>query len=45
MHRVLRDLNPELRDYKGFTLYYDLMVEYLSKFDDGTPTSPGNGPE
>lgn len=45
MHRVLRDLDPQLRDYKGFTLYHDLMVEYLSKFDDGAPTSPGNGAE
>lgn len=45
MHRVLRDLNPELRDYKGFTLYHDNMVKYLSQFDDGQPTSEGNGPD
>jgi hypothetical protein len=45
MHRVLRDLNPALSDYKGFTLYRDIMVEWLSRFDDGEPTSPGNAPD
>jgi hypothetical protein len=45
MHRVLRDLNPDLSGYKGFTRYRDIMVEWLSRFDDGEPTSPGNAPD
>lgn len=44
-HRVLRDLPPELVDYKGLTRYRPTTVEWLSKFDDGQPTSPGIYPE
>ena len=35
MHRVLKSLNQELVDYKGFTRYRDAAVEWLSQFDDG----------
>ncbi|SEM49392.1 Protein of unknown function [Pseudomonas sp. ok272] len=35
MHRVLRDLNQQLVDYKGFSRYRDAAVEWLSKYDDG----------
>ena len=35
MHRVLKSLNQELVDYKGFTRYRDAAVEWLSKYDDG----------
>ncbi|AYG45593.1 DUF3445 domain-containing protein [Pseudomonas sp. Leaf58] len=37
MHRVIRDLDQELVDYKGFTRYRDAMVSWLSQYDDGTP--------
>jgi hypothetical protein len=45
VHRVLRDLHPALVDYKGLTRYRDAVVEYLSQFDDGAPTSAGTAPE
>jgi hypothetical protein len=35
MHRVLRDLNQQLVDYKGFSRYRDAAVEWLSQYDDG----------
>lgn len=44
-HRVLRDLPPELVDYKGLTRYRPTTIEWLSKHDDGQPTSPGIYPE
>jgi dimethylamine monooxygenase subunit A len=44
-HRVLRDLPPELIDYKGLTRYRPTTVEWLSRYDDGKPTSPGIFPE
>ena len=44
-HRVLRDLPPELIDYKGLTRYRPTTVEWLSKYDDGAPTSSGIYPE
>jgi hypothetical protein len=37
MHRVIRDLDQQLVDYKGFTRYRDAMVSWLSQYDDGTP--------
>jgi hypothetical protein len=42
---VLRDLPPELVDYKGLTRYRPTTVEWLAKFDDGQPTTPGIYPE
>ena len=44
-HRVLRDLPPELADYKGLTRYRATTVDWLSKYDDGKPTSAGIFPE
>lgn len=44
-HRVLRGLPPELADYKGLTRYRPTTIEWLSKHDDGQPTSPGIYPE
>ena len=44
-HRVLRDLPPELVDYKGLTRYRPTTVEWLAKFDDGQPSTPGIYPE
>ena len=40
MHRVLKNLHPALIDYKGLTRYRDVVVEWLSKYDDGAPTAP-----
>ncbi|MEH7829154.1 heme-dependent oxidative N-demethylase family protein [Gemmobacter denitrificans] len=45
LHRVVRDLPDALATYKGFIRNRPLMVEYLSQFDDGAPTSPGWWPE
>ncbi len=43
--RVLRTLPPELVDYKGLTRYRDTTLEWLSKYDDGAPTTLGCGPD
>ena len=45
LHRVIRDLPEELATYKGFIDNRPMMLEYLSKFDDGLLTSPGIWPE
>ena len=45
LHRVLRDLPDDLATYKGFLVNKPMIVEYLSKFDDGAPTSPGIYPD
>jgi hypothetical protein len=45
MHRVLRDLPPDLSDYKGLTRWRPTAVAWLGQFDDGLPTSPGTAPE
>ena len=45
LHRVVRDLPDELATYKGFIRNRPAMVEWLSKHDDGAPTSPGWWPE
>jgi hypothetical protein len=45
LHRVLKSLPPELIDYKGLSRYHPATVEWLSKYDDGAPTSPGCLPD
>ena len=45
LHRVIRDLPDDLATYKGFLVNKPMIVEYLSKFDDGAPTSPGIYPD
>ena len=45
LHRVVRDLHPDVAAYKGFLRNRDAMVAWLSKYDDGAPTSPGFWPE
>ena len=45
LHRVVRDVPEELATYKGFIRNRPAMVEWLSKYDDGAPTSPGWWPE
>ena len=43
LHRVLRDLDPALQEYKGLVRYRPMAVDYLK--DDGEPTSPGIQPD
>jgi hypothetical protein len=45
LHRVMRDLPAELATYKGFERNRKMMVEWLSKYDDGAPTSAGWWPD
>ena len=45
LHRVIRDLPPELVDYKGLSRYHQIAVAYLAKHDDGAPTSSGCQPD
>ncbi|ULJ75528.1 heme-dependent oxidative N-demethylase family protein [Rhizobium gallicum] len=45
MPRVLRTLPPELIDYKGLTRYREDTINWLAKYDDGAPTSPGIFPD
>jgi hypothetical protein len=45
LHRVLRDLHPEIAEYKGSTRYRAIAVDHLSRYDDGEPTSAGIGPD
>jgi dimethylamine monooxygenase subunit A len=41
LHRVVDAIPDELATYKGFLRNKPLMLQYLSQFDDGAPTSPG----
>ena len=45
LHRVIRDLPEELATYKGFINNRPLIVEFLSQYDDGKPTSDGVWPD
>lgn len=45
LHRVLRDIDPDLADYKGFAVNHDTILDYLKPFDDGAPTSEGIYPD
>ncbi len=45
LHRVVRDLHPDLATYKGFIRNRDMMAAWLSTYDDGKPTSVGWWPE
>ncbi len=45
LHRVVRDLPDELATYKGFIANRPMMLDYLTAFDDGLPTSPGIWPD
>ncbi|MDK3018940.1 heme-dependent oxidative N-demethylase family protein [Pseudodonghicola flavimaris] len=45
LHRVLRDLDPVLVEYKGFAVNRDIIVAHLARYDDGAPTSPGIFPD
>jgi len=41
MHRVLRDLHPEIAEYKGMTRYRQFIVDYLAPLDDGRALNSG----
>ena len=43
--RVLKSLPPEIVDYKGLTRNRPIMLDWLAKYDDGTPTSAGIFPD
>ena len=45
LHRVLKTLPPELAAYKGLTRYQEMTIDWLAKYDDGAPTTPGVWPE
>lgn len=45
LHRVLKTLPPELIDYKGITRYRNVTIDFLSRLDDGSPTSVGGAPD
>ena len=45
LHRVVRDLHPDLAAYKGFLRNRDHMTAWLAHHDDGAATSPGWWPD
>ncbi|GAN76074.1 heme-dependent oxidative N-demethylase family protein [Acidisphaera rubrifaciens] len=45
LHRVLRDLHPELVTYKGLSRYLPTAVAFLAAHDDGALTGPGIQPD
>ncbi len=45
LHRVLRDLHPELEAYKGLSRFRQTAVDHLARFDDGAATGTGIAPE
>ncbi|WP_417267828.1 heme-dependent oxidative N-demethylase family protein [Celeribacter baekdonensis] len=45
LHRILRDIDPTLAEYKGFAVNQEIIVNYLAQFDDGAPTSAGIFPD
>lgn len=45
LHRVLRDIPDDLAIYKGFLRNRNSLVQWLSQYDDGLPTSTGCMPD
>ena len=45
LHRVIRDLHPEIAEYKGMPRYRQMIIDYLAPFDDGAILNPGTAPE
>jgi len=45
LHRVIRDIHPDLAAYKGFLRNRDHIATWLSAYDDGQPTSAGWWPD
>ena len=44
-HRVLKDLHPDLAEYKGLVKFRETTVKWLSKFDDGADIGIGTHAE
>ncbi|MCB5191219.1 DUF3445 domain-containing protein [Methylobacillus arboreus] len=44
-HRVLRDLHPDLLEYKGIKVYHEAVLAWLSQHDDGAELALGAHPE
>ena len=42
---MLRDLPPELAEYKGLPRFRQTAIDYLARFDDGEATTPGIAPD
>jgi hypothetical protein len=45
LHRVLRDLPQDLAEYKGLVRYKPIVVDWLSRHDDGAVVDVGTHPE
>ncbi|APJ04855.1 heme-dependent oxidative N-demethylase family protein [Silvanigrella aquatica] len=45
LHRVLKNLHPDLIEYKGLTKFNSTVVSWLSQFDDGEIINKGTEPE
>jgi hypothetical protein len=45
LHRVQKTMHPDLIEYKGMTKFHPMMVEWLSKFDDGATITVGTQAE
>ena len=45
LHRVLRDLDPALADYKGLTRFRAMAVEWLAAHDPGGEIAAGIAPD
>jgi hypothetical protein len=45
LHRVQKTMHPDLIEYKGMTKFHPLVVDWLSKFDDGEDLAIGTQPE
>lgn len=41
MHRVIRDLHPQIAEYKGLSRYQQYVVDYFAPFDDGRVLNSG----
>jgi dimethylamine monooxygenase subunit A len=45
LHRVQKTMHSDLIEYKGMTKFHPMMVDWLSKFDDGAELAVGTQPE
>ena len=45
LHRVQKDLHPDLIEYKGMTSYHRYVIDWLAQFDNGEVLEYGTHPE
>jgi len=45
LHRLLRDLDPVVAEYKGLSRFRDMTVAWLAPFDDGAVLPVGTAPD